>query len=169
MSEDITKVRPAVQGWAAAHPQAVLYDDENSTLLDVASGKTLRLVWRELRAFEQKTHPETGDRYYVLLFENGSQVALVDPGGIAFAPSTENSGPVPGLPAVVCLADFFTLKGRVDHYLRDHANEAPPRECLDMLMICIAVLDGARAAGFAVADLEEELEKSLNDIEKKRR
>jgi hypothetical protein len=37
-----------------------------------------------------------------------------------------------------------------------------------MIMICIAILDGARAAGFAVADLEEELEKSLNELEKKR-
>jgi hypothetical protein len=169
MTEDITKAMIAVQAWLAAHPHAVLYDEESSTLLDVASRKTVRLPWRDLTAFEEKTHPETGDRYYVLLFENGSQIALVDPGGIAFAPSMENSGPVQGLPAVVCLSDFFTLKGRVDHYLRDHADEPPPRECLDMLMLCIAILDGARAVGFAVADLEKELEKSLNDIERRSR
>ena len=165
----MSTAKPAVQRWAAAHPHAVLYDDENSQLLDVASGKAVTVPWRDLTAFEEKTHPETGDRYYVLLFDNGSQIALVDPGGVAFAPSTENSGAVEGLPAVVCLTDFFTLKGRVDHHLRDHADEASPRECLDMLMICIAILDGARAVGFAVADLEEELETSLNDIERKSR
>ncbi len=168
MTADVTQARSAVQGWVDAHPHAVLYDDENSSLLDVASRRTVRLPWRDLTAFEEKTHPETGDRYYVLLFENGSQIALVDPGGIAFAPSIENSGLVQGLPAVVCLTDFFTLKARVDHYLEEHADEPPPRECLDMLMICIAILDGARAIGFAVADLEEELEKSLNELEKKK-
>jgi hypothetical protein len=36
-----------------------------------------------------------------------------------------------------------------------------------MMMICIATLDGARAVGFDVGDLEKELEKSLNEIEKR--
>jgi hypothetical protein len=168
MNEDLVEIRPAVQAWAAAHSHAVLYNDQDATLLDVASGRTVKLPWRNVTAFEEKRHPETGDSYYVLLFENGSQIALVDPGGIGFAPSIENSGPVDGLPAVVCLRDFFTLKGRIDHYLRDHPDEAAPRECLDMIMICIAILDGARAIGFAVADLEADLEKTLNELEKKR-
>jgi hypothetical protein len=34
-------------------------------------------------------------------------------------------------------------------------------------MICIATLDGARAVGFDVGDLEEELEKSLTEIERR--
>jgi hypothetical protein len=167
MIEDLTRARPVVQAWAAAHPHAVLYDDQDATLRDVASGKTIEIAWRDLAALEEKTHPETGDRYYVLLFENGSQIALVEPGGVAFAPSTENSGPVQGLPAVVCLADFFTLKQRVDHYLHDHPDEPPPRECLDMIMICIAILDGARAIGFAVDDFEAELDKTLAELETK--
>ncbi|MGH7931524.1 MAG: hypothetical protein ACREQV_27470 [Candidatus Binatia bacterium] len=146
----------------------MLYDDEASTLLDVASGKTTRVPWRDLTGFGEKIHPETGDAYFVLLFDSGSQIALVDPGGIGFAPSTENSGPVQSLPAVVCLKDFFTLKGRVDHYLYDHPDEPTPRECLGMIMICIAILDGARAIGFDVGNLENELEKSLGEIEKKR-
>jgi hypothetical protein len=157
-----------VRNWAAAHPHAVLYNDQDSTLLDVASGKILRLPWRDLKDFEEKIHPESGDHYYVLRFEDDAQIALVDPGGVAFAPSMANSGPV-AAPAVVCLSDFFTLKGRVDHYLGDHPGEPPPRECLDVVMICIAILDGARAVGFAVGDLEEQLEKSLYELEKKTR
>ena len=135
--------------------------------MDVTSGKTTRLPWQELKAFEEKIHQETKDSYLVLLFENGTQVALVDPGGIAFAPSTENTGPLPDLPPVVCLKDFFTLKGRVDHYLYDHRDEPPPKEVLDLVMICIATLDGARAVGFEVGDLESELEKSLKEIERR--
>src|ERR1700693_1841101 len=113
-------LRPAKQqvlAWTLSHAFAVLYDDESSTLRDVASGRTIHLPWREVTAFEEKTHPDTGDKYLVLLFENGRQIALVDPGGIAFTPLTENTGPVANLPPVVCLKDYYTLKRRIDHYL----------------------------------------------------
>ena len=132
--ENIAQVRSLIAQWSDQHNQAVLFDEESSTLLDVASGKRVKLSWGDVKAFEEKIHPETGDRYLVLLFESGKQIALVDPGGVAFAPSTENCGPLENLPAVVCLRDFFTLKQRVDHYLYDHPDEPPPRECLDMIM-----------------------------------
>jgi hypothetical protein len=166
MAAQENEIRSAVKRWVGLHPHAVLFDEEASALFDIASGKTTRLRLAEVAAYEEKPHPETGDNYLVLLLEGGLQIALVDPGGVAFAPSTENSGAVRGLPSVVCLKDFFTLKQRVDHYLLEHQDESPPRECLDMLMICIAILDGARAAGFEVADLENELEKSLDGLEK---
>jgi hypothetical protein len=165
MANLVDQAKTKVRAWIETHQHAVLYDEESSSLMDVASGRTVRLPWREVKAFEEKVHPETKDSYLVLLFENGTQVALVDPGGIAFAPSTENTGPLRDLPPVVCLKNFFTLKGRVDHYLYDHPDEPPPKEVLDLVMICIATLDGARAVGFDVADLEGELEKSLNEIE----
>lgn len=165
MANPVDQAKTKVRAWIETHQHAVLYDEESSSLMDVTSGRTVRLPWREVKAFEEKVHPETQDSYLVLLFENGTQVALVDPGGIAFAPSTENTGPLRDLPPVVCLKDFFTLKGRVDHYLYDHPDEPPPKEVLDFVMICIATLDGARAVGFDVADLEGELEKSLNEIE----
>jgi hypothetical protein len=161
------QAKPKLQVWVERHREAVLYDEESSTLLDVASGKSVKLFWPDVKAFEEKIHPETQDTYVVLLFEDGKQIALVDPGGIAFAPSTVNSGPIQDLPAVVCLRDFHTLKQRVDHYLYDHPDEPPPRETLTLIMICIATLDGARAVGFDVADLEGELEKSLKEIERK--
>jgi hypothetical protein len=165
--ENIDQAKSSVRQWIERHKRAVLYDEETSTLLDVASGKSVNLPWRDMTTFEEKVHPETSDTYLVLLFENGKQIALVDPGGVAFAPSTENSGPVQDLPPVVCLRDFHTLKQRVDHHLYDHPDEPPPRETLNLIMICIATLDGARAVGFDVADLEGELEKSLNEIERR--
>lgn len=167
MDSIVNQAKLKVRQWADGHRQAVAFDPESAVLLDIASGKRLQISWRELTAFEEKQHPETQESYLVLLFEDGIQLVLVDPGGVAFAPDSKNSGPVAGLPAVVCLRDLYTLKQRVDHYLYDHPDEAPPRECLDMMMICIAILDGARAVGFAVGDLEGELEKSLNEIEKR--
>ncbi len=167
MGSVIEQAKRKIRAWCEAHKQAVLYNEEDSTVLDVASGKSTRLSWRDLTAFEEKIHPETKDRYLVLLWENGNQIALVDPGGVAFAPSTENSGALRDLPPVVCLKDYFTLRGRVDHYLYDHPDEPPPKECLDWVMICIATLDGARAVGFDVGDLERDLEKSLAEIERR--
>ena len=165
MADVVDQAKAKVRAWVETHRHVVLFDEESSSLMDVASGKTIRLPWQELKAFEEKVHPETKDNYLVLLFENGTQVALVDPGGIAFTPLTENTGPLRDLPPVVCLKDFFTLKARADHYLYDHPDEPLPKEVLDLVMICIATLDGARAVGFDVGDLEGELEKSLKEIE----
>ena len=162
---DEAKVK--VRNWVERHKHAVLYNEDSSVLLDIASGKSMRLPWRDVTRFEEKIHPETKEAYLVLLFENGNQLALVDPGGVAFAPSTENTGPVRDLPPVVCLKDFHTLKQRIDHYLYDHPDQAPPREVLDLVMICLATLDGARAVGFDVGDLEGELETSLNELERR--
>ena len=67
------------KSWAAGRPHAVLYDEDSAALMDVASGKTTIVPWRDLTAFEEKIHPETNEAYLVLLFENGSQIALVDP------------------------------------------------------------------------------------------
>ena len=167
MANVVDQAKAKLRAWVETHRHVVLFDEESSSLMDVTSGKTIRLPWQDVRAFEEKVHPETKDNYLVLLLENGTQIALVDPGGIAFAPSTENTGPLPDLPPVVCLKDFFTLKGRVDHYLYDHRDEPPPKEVLDLVMICIATVDGARAVGFEVGDLESELEKSLKEIERR--
>ena len=166
--EDKAQARAAVRHWAERHSGVVLYDDGESTLLDVASGKTVRLHWAEVAAFQEKTHPETGEAYIVLLFENGKQIALADPGGIAFAPSYDNAAPVGHLPAVVCLGDLLTLKQRIDHYVYQHPDEPVPRESLDLIMACICILDGARAVGFDVADLEGQLESSLNEVERRK-
>ncbi len=167
MDSVIEQAKRKVRVWCEAHKQAVLYDEQSATVLDVASGKSTRLPWRDLTDFEEKIHPETKDSYLVLLWENGKQIALVDPGGVAFAPSTENTGVLQDLPPVVCLKDYFTLKSRVDHFLFDHRDDAPPKECLDLVMICIATLDGARAVGFDIGDLERDLEKSIAEIERR--
>lgn len=164
---NVNEAKAKLRDWVEKHRQAVLYDEESSTLLDVASVKSMRLPWGDFKAFEEKIHPETKQSYLVLLFEDGHQIALVDPGGVAFQPSTANTGPLGDLPPVVCLGDFQTLKQRIDHYLYAHQEDAPPKECLALLMVSIAILDGARAAGFDVGDLEGELDKSLRELERR--
>lgn len=156
-----------LKAWIEKHKNVALFDAENSTVLDVASGRKTSIPWRSLAGFEEKTHPETRDQYLVFQFEDGRQIALVEPGGVAFAPSAQNTGQRSDLPAVVCLSDFHMLKSRIDHYLYEHPDEPPPKEALDLVMICIAILDGARSVGFDIADLEGDLEKSLAEIERR--
>ena len=161
------QIKDKIHQWAATHPHAIQFDRAHGVVLDVASGKRLQVAFPAVHQFEEKLHPETQVSYFVMMFDDGGQIALADPGGVAFAPSTENSGPLANLPPVVCLRDYLTLKGRVDHFLYEHPDDPPPRECLDLLMICIATLDGARAIGFDVGDYEGELEKSLAEIERR--
>lgn len=159
--------RAKVEQWVQTHSNAVLYDPATHTLMDVASGKSLRVAWRDLDTFEEKTHPETGEPYLVLLLASGVQLVLVDPGGVAFAPREVNTGPLGDRPEVVCLRDFGVLLQRVGHHLRDHPDEPVPEECLDAVMLCIAILDGAREVGFDVGDLEKTLEGSLHELERR--
>jgi hypothetical protein len=168
MEDKTERAKARMHAWVQAHRQVVLYDEESSSLMDVASGKSIRVPWQDVETLEEKIHPETKDTYLVMLFENGNQIALVEPGGIAFAPLTVNTGSLRDLPPVVCLRDFHTLKQRIDHHLYGHQDEPPPKECLDLVMICIATLDGARAVGFDVDDLERELEGSLNELERRK-
>ncbi|HWP56869.1 MAG TPA: hypothetical protein VNL14_03160 [Candidatus Acidoferrales bacterium] len=167
MQVAIDQAKAKVLDWTRKHPHAVLYDESGPTLLDVTSAKSIPLSWPKVSACEEKIHPETGDTYLVLQFESGAQIALVDPGGVAFAPSFVNTGPLNAAPQAVCLRDFYTLKAQIRHYLDQHGDQALPRECLDMMMLCIAILDGARAVGFAVSDLEKDLEKTLREIERR--
>lgn len=165
----IDEARAKMERWVRSHTDAVLYDPVDETLLDVASGKTLRFPWREVEAFEEKMHPETGAPYLVFLLASGVQVVLVDPGGVAFAPSQVNTGPLPDAPQVVCLRDFGVLLQRVNHQLEAHPDDPVPREILDAVMLCLAVLDGARAVGFDVGDLEQALDASLRELERRGR
>lgn len=162
------EAKAKLQEWTSKHPESVLYDEAQSTLLDVYSGRLMRFPWSEVAAFEEKRHPETGDSYLVFLLNSGVQVVLVDPGGVAFAPSFSNTGPLPRAPQVTCLRDFDTIKGQIEHAVYDHPDQEVPRECLDALMLCIAILDGARVAGFGVGDLEEGLEALLREVESRR-
>ena len=76
MISSIEQAKLKVAEWVQSHRRTVLYDEEGSTLLDVASGKRVSLPWREFKTLEEKVHPETKEDYLVLLFENGNQIAL---------------------------------------------------------------------------------------------
>ena len=143
-----------------------MWDGPSWTLLDVSSGKSLRLdPKRVAQAVEKLAH---GEPYVVVVLDDGRQFALA-PSGIAFPPVYDNSGPLAGMPEVVCFRDFNAVAGQAEHALFEHPDEKPSRELLDLLRYCIALVDGARAIGFAVDREEQKVERLTEELERRAR
>ena len=142
---------------------ALLEEDAGARLLEPGSGKELRFSWDQLAQVEEKTSPLRSTPYLLLVFHDGRQVALADV-GFAFAPSTINTGPLPDLPPTMCFRDFRHLSGGVAQLLDEEGRE---REALSAILLCIALLDGARRLGFEVGREERGLEALLARLEER--
>jgi hypothetical protein len=160
--------RALVERFAREHPSSVLYDAASGTLLDVASGKTLALDWARVARVEERLDAGTRRAYLALARDDGGEVALAD-AGIAFAPATAATGALEGLPRAVCFADLAGAEGRLAHFLADHPGEPPSRDHVGLFLFCLAVVDGARAAGFDVSREERRLDALLAQLEARRR
>lgn len=161
------QVRAAVESFLRENPGrfALLPDDDGrgAQLLEAGTGKTLRVRWDEIASATVKQNPVRAAPYLVLLFGDGRQVALADV-GFAFAPSTASTGPLPGLPATFCFRDFRHLASGAEALLGEDGRE---REAVAAVMLGIALLDGARAAGLDVSREERELEALLRRLEER--
>jgi hypothetical protein len=138
-------------------------DGRGARLLEPGSGKELRLRWEELSQVEERSSPLRPAPYLLLVFNDGRQLALADV-GFAFAPSTNNTGPLPDLPAVFCFRDFRHLSRGVEALLAEEGRE---KEALGGILLSIALLDGARAAGLDVSREEPRLDQLLRALEQR--
>ena len=157
-----------VEQLAAAENPAVLYDRDRTVLLDLFSGKVLPADWPRIDSVHERRNSETGRPYLVLVRDDGRQIVLADV-GIAFAPMTSASGPIPDLPSVVCFRDLAGTEARLTHFLLDHPEEEPGPSHVALFLFCLAVVDGARAVGFDVSTEERRLERILGEMEARRK
>ena len=168
---DVVRDRPAqramVEQYVRERPTALLLDATGSVLHDVASGKALTLDWGRVEGVARAANRDTGSPYLVLLRDDGRQVVLADV-GVAFPPVESSTGPLPGLPSVVCFRDFASTAARIEHLLVDHPDEPVTRDHLDLFLFLLAVVDGGRAVGFDVSREERRLERILGEIEARR-
>jgi len=148
------------QGLFAAVP-----DDDGAgvQLFEPGSGKSLRLRWADLADAVVRRTALRPAPYLVLVFHDGRQVALADV-GFAFAPSIASTGPLPDLPQTFCFRDFRHLSQGIHSLLDEEGRE---REALSALMLAIALLDGAKVAGFEVGREERALEGLLRRLEER--
>lgn len=165
---DRAALRATLERFARAGPGSVLYDASTATLVDLFSGKALRLDLSAVAGAEERTDRDTGRPYLALRRDDGAELALADQ-GIAFAPSTAATGPIDGLPPAVCFRDLAGAEGRLTHFLVDHPGGPPDRTHLSLFAFCLAVVDGARLAGFDVSAEERRLDRLLGELEARRR
>jgi hypothetical protein len=138
-------------------------DGNGARLLEPGSGKELRVLWGELAHVEERKSLLRPAPYLLLVFQDGRQVALADV-GFAFAPSTVHTGPLPDLPATFCFSDFRHLAQGVESLLEEEGRE---KEALGAILLSIALLDGARAAGLPVSREERKLDGLLRRLEER--
>ena len=160
--------RAVLERFARTHPSSVAYDAQTSTLVDLFSGKALRLDLSAVASVEERVDGETGRPYVAVRRDDGREIALAD-AGLAFAPVTAATGPLEGLPKAVCLRDLSGAEGRLTHFLLDHPGEPPERAHVSLFLFCLAVVDGARAAGLEVSAEERRLERLLGELGARRR
>ena len=160
--------RALLERCVAARPFALGFDGETGLLLDVAAQKTLRLDWSRVAWLEERTDADSGRPYLAVALGDGASLALADQ-GLAFAPLTDSTGPLPGLPRAVCLRDLQAAVGRLTHFLVDHPDDPPGPGHVETFRFCLAVVDGARAVGFDVGPEERRLERILNELEARKR
>lgn len=165
-ADDRAGQRALLERFARDHPGSVLYD--GATLLDVASGKALPLDWRRVAAVEERRDATTGRPYLALRRDDGWELAVADQ-GLVFPPGTASTGPLPGLPGAVCFRDLAAAEARLTHFLADHPGEPAEPGHVSLFLLCLAVLDGARTAGFDVSREERRLEAMLGELEARRR
>ena len=138
-------------------------EPHGARLYEPGSNKELAILWDDVAQAEEKRSAQRAAPYLLLVFQDGRQLALADV-GFAFAPSTVNTGELPDLPGVVCFRDFRHLAGGVEALLSEENREP---EALAAVMICIALLDGARAAGLTVDREEQRLNGLLRQLEER--
>lgn len=153
-----------IRAHCARPPHTVLFDETGQTLFDVRSIKTLPLRADELQAVTEERDKDSRELWLRLRYEDGHDLGLTA-AGIAFAPDFANTGPQPELPNAVCFADLALLEQRIRHPLQAHPEQRPPRDILRLVMCGIAIVDGARAAGFDVSKEERTLEALLLEVE----
>jgi hypothetical protein len=152
--------RALVERSARVRPGSVLWDAPTSTLLDVFSGKALPLDFAHVTAIEERVDAASGRPYAAVRLDSGVEVAV--------PPVTAATGPLDGLPSAVCFRDLAAATSRLEHFLRDHPGERPQREHVALFLFCLAVVDGARAAGFEVSPEERRLDGLLGELEARR-
>ncbi len=164
---DRTAMLSAVERFVRDRPAALLLDPSGPAVLDVFSGKALPIDWARVEGLAEARNRDSGAPYLALLRDDGRQVILADV-GVAFEPVTASTGALAGIPPLVCFRDLAATASRIEHLLVDHPGEPVGRDHLDLFLFLLAVVDGARVAGFDVSPEERRLERIRGEIEARR-
>jgi hypothetical protein len=131
------------------------------SLIEIEYGKELTFAWGEIVRVEEARIPQLESKYLRVMLEDGRSFAVAGM-GFVFAPSFASTGPLEECPETACFADFYKLKAHLEHLVDEENRE---KEALQVLMVLLAYLDGARQVGLSVDDEERELDAILKKME----
>lgn len=138
-------------------------EGEDLLLLELFSGKTRLIKADEIEAIEERPNTvNPAESYVALRFNSGRQLVL-SAQGFAFPPDFSNTGPLPLPNQVYCMQDYQQLMNQLRH-LAAEADRG--RDSLTLIMVLIAVLDGAKAVGLDVDAETEAVDEILATLEK---
>lgn len=151
--------------WLKSHPGVFAFQEEGEKLLllESHSGKSLSLKSGDVDQLEERKNTILpAETYVLILLRNGQQLALSSH-GFAFPPDFDNTGPMPLPSQVYCMEDFNELFKKLKHL----ASETERRqEALTLILLLIAILDGAKAVGLEVDRESQEVDDILEKLEK---
>ena len=133
------------------------------TVIENFSKKSLTFAYPEVVRVEEARSPQTQTRYLRVALADGRAFALAGL-GIVFAPSFASTGPLAECPPTASFRDFEKLFGHLSHVIDEH-HEGHEAESLQVLLVLLAFLDGARAIGIDVGEEERRLEPILEKLE----
>lgn len=167
MSDDRAANVQTLRAFCARHPTWVLFDETGPALHEIASGKRLPLPLRELVSVAERQNLQTGQPYLLLELGDGRELALAEM-GVAFPPIAPQVPQAPPLPPVVCLKDFAAVLAQLQHLAFEHPEEKLDRTGLDLMVLGLGILQGARHLGFDIGEEERALDAVLTALEKRR-
>jgi hypothetical protein len=152
-----------VTAWLEANPGVFDYrvDGDRITLVERLTGKERVFSGDDVTEIHERKNRLSGVAYPILLLESGTQIAVTDI-GFCFAPSFAATGEIPGGPDVVSFGDFRRLYQEARFAADDPERR---KDALDLMMLCISIVDGGRDAGFNVGEEEDRLETLLRRLE----
>ena len=162
------QIKTMILKWVAENPRVFAVHEEGTQvhLMEFFSGKQLKLTPSSVESGELKQSSVPGKgAYLVMLFDDGHQLVLCQQ-GFAFSPDFTNSGPMELPVSVFCMADYERLYQNLKHTAYEHPEQG--REAIGLVMVLIALLDGARSVGLDVERETQRVESILEALENQR-
>jgi hypothetical protein len=165
MLDDREAIAAALEAFGKDHPTWVTYDRAAESLLEIYSGRTLRLPLDEIARVEVQRNAVNDAPYLLLELKDGRQLALAD-AGIAFPPAMPPVPMAPVLPRTVCMRDFEAERARLEKAMRERGQGRPGREALGAAAACLGILEGARLVGLEISREQRVLEALFGELER---
>jgi hypothetical protein len=151
--------------WLQGHPALFSFQEngENLMILEGFSRKSRLLKSQEIERVEERFNSTVQTESYVIVLLTSGKQIVFSAHGFAFPPDFSSTGELPLPNQVYCFQDYQNIFQRLQHVASE---EDRKREALELILVLIAILDGAKLVGIEVGREEEQVNEVLSQLEK---